>query len=156
MMRIPVAVTVKAPPSVVWALVTDIEGAADTISGIDEVEVLERPAEGILGLRWKETRTLYGKSATETMWITEVDEGASYATEARSHGSLYRTEVRLTGIPEGTRLEMEFSAEALTRGARIMSVLLGWMMRRAIAKALRQDLEDVRRAAEAQAAEPSG
>ncbi len=64
--------------------------------------------------------------------------------------------MRLTGIPEGTRLEMEFSAEALTRGARIMSVLLGWMMRRAIAKALRQDLEDVRRAAEAQAAEPSG
>ena len=155
MIRIPIAVTVKAPPSVVWSLITDIEGAPDTISGIDRIEVLERPAEGILGLRWRETRTLYGKSATETMWITEVDEGSSYATEARSHGSLYRTEVRVTEIQGGTRLEMEFSARALTRAARIMAVLLGWLVTRSVRKALRQDLEDIRRAAEARAAESS-
>ncbi len=154
MIRVPVAVTVKAPKRVVWSLISDVEGSASTISGIEEIEILERPTSGLLGLKWRETRTLYGKSATETMWITEVDEGSHYRTEARSHGSIYRTDVRVADAPGGTVLRMELTAEATTVPAKILSVALGGMIRRSVGKALLRDLEDVKRAAESQAAEP--
>jgi carbon monoxide dehydrogenase subunit G len=156
MMRLTVAVTVKAPPPVVWSLVTDIEGSQEIVSAIDRIEVLDRPAAGIRGLKWRETRTIFGRTATETMWITDVDEGSSYTTEAQSHGSIYRTEVRVAAAPEGSRLEMEFSAEATTFGAKVVAALAGWLMARSVRKALRQDLEAVKRAAESRATEIPG
>ena len=113
-----------------------------------EVEVLERPPTGILGLKWRETRTLFGKTATEVMWITGVEEGSSYKTEARSHGSVYRSEIRVSEVGDRTRLRMVFEAEALTFGARVFSVLLGFMIKGATKKALLQDLMDVKAVAE--------
>ena len=151
-MHVAVAVTAAAPREVVWSVVSDIENAASTISAIDSVEVLERPANGLVGLKWRETRTLFGKSATETMWITDAEERSHYATEARSHGSVYRTTLRLRDAGIGTRIEMTFSAEAVSLGARVLSFLLRPIMRRSIANALQGDLEQVRAAAEARSA----
>ncbi len=147
-MKLTVEVTTPAARDAVWSVVTDIEGAADTLSGVDQVEVLERPGPGILGLRWRETRTMMGKRATETMRITSVDEGRSYATEARSHGSVYRTVVRVDDAPGGgTRLGMEFSAEARAPVAKVLAWLLGPLMRRSVASLLRKDLEELAAAA---------
>ena len=66
-------VTIDAPEAAVWKVISDIESAADTISGIEQVEVLEKPEDGLLGLQWRETRTLFGKTATEEMRITDAD-----------------------------------------------------------------------------------
>jgi carbon monoxide dehydrogenase subunit G len=154
-MSVEVAVTVDAPRRHVWRTVTDIEHAARTISAIEEIEVLEKPPHGLLGLKWRETRTLFGKSATETMWVTEVDEPSYYATEARSHGSIYRTEIHLADQNGGTRLSMTFGAEAQTLGARVMSTVFGFLMNRSLEKALLQDLQDLKRAAESREAPPS-
>jgi hypothetical protein len=43
---------------------TDIENASKIISGIDKIEVVEKPTHGLVGLRWRETRMLFGKPAT--------------------------------------------------------------------------------------------
>jgi hypothetical protein len=151
-MKVTVEVITPAPRDAVWAVVTDIEGAAETLSGVEQVEVLERPGPGLLGLRWRETRTIMGKRATETMWITSVDEGSSYATEARSHGSEYRTVVRVDDAPGGgTRLAMDFGAEATTPVAKVMAWLLAPVMRRSVATLLRKDLEELAAAAAARA-----
>jgi hypothetical protein len=143
-----VAVSVHAPQDRVWRLVTDIENSVRTISAIDAIEVLERPSAGLAGLKWRETRTMFGKSATEVMWVTDVDEGTSYVTEARSHGSIYRTRTGLSGDGGAVRLGMEFRSEPQSFGARVASVVLGPVMKRAVRKALLRDLEDVKRAAE--------
>jgi carbon monoxide dehydrogenase subunit G len=143
-----VAVRVHAPKDRVWRVVTDIENSARTISAIDTIEVLERPNAGLVGLKWRETRTLYGKAATEVMWITDVEEGASYVTEARSHGSIYRTRIGLSEDGGAARLGMEFRAEPQSFGARVASIVLGPVMKRAVRKALLQDLQDVKREAE--------
>lgn len=147
-MRASVDITINAPRDVVWSIVSDIEGAGKTISGIESLEVLERPNRGLLGLKWKETRTIFGKTATETMWITRVDEGRSYTTEARSHGSIYRTEVRAEDVPGGTRLSMEMSAAPTNLVARLLGLIFGFLMRRSVRDALMKDLEDIKRAAE--------
>lgn len=147
-MQIETTVTIRAPRERVWSLVTDIANAVHTISGIEEIEILEKPSRGLVGLKWRETRTLFGKTATEVMWITDARPREYYTTEARSHGAVYRSRIFLADTPEGTRLGMRFIAQPETLTARVMSVIFGFMMKGATEKALRQDLEDIRRAAE--------
>lgn len=147
-MRVQVDVMIDAPRDEVWRLVSDIENASGVISGIEDVEVLERPASGMRGLKWRETRTIFGKTAVETMWVTDADEGSFYTTEARSHGSIYRTKVSLTGTDGGIRLAMDFRGEGETLGAKLLSLLFAPLMKSAARKALQRDLEDVKAAAE--------
>ena len=45
------------------AAITDTENAAETIGGIEKVEVLEKPVDGLVGLRWREIRMQFGKSS---------------------------------------------------------------------------------------------
>jgi hypothetical protein len=146
-MRVDVEVIVDAPREDVGRLVSDIENAASVVSGIDRIEVLERPGDGLLGLRWRETRTLFGKTAIETMRITEAGDDY-YVTEARSHGSVYRSRVELTEREGGTRIGMTLEAEPKSLGAKFMSVALGFLMKGATRKALLQDLMDLKEAAE--------
>jgi len=143
-MHVTTKVPVNASKHDVWQVVTDIENAPSTISGIDEVEILDRPPEGIVGLKWKETRTLFGKTATETMWITDAVEDDYYETEARSHGSVYRSKIYLSEQDGMTELGMDFDAEAQSLTAKVFSAIMGFMMKSATRKALLQDLNDVK------------
>jgi len=146
-MKLSVDTTIQAPRERVWQIISDIENAGQNISGIEKIEVLE-PGNGLLGLKWRETRTLFGKQATEVMWITDVDEERSYRTRAESHGMVYRTTLALADEGEGTRLTMEFGGEAQTLGARALALTMGWMMKGATVKALQKDLEDIKAVAE--------
>lgn len=147
-MNIKVQVPVSASKEVIWKIITDIENAAQTVSGIDKVEVLEKPSDGFIGLKWMETRTLFGKTATETMWITEAKNNEFYNTRAESHGSVYLTTVSITESEGTVFLNMEFKGEAKTFGAKIMSFIFGPMIKNATKKALLQDLMDIKKAAE--------
>jgi carbon monoxide dehydrogenase subunit G len=37
-------VTINGPKAAIWAAITDIENAAESIRGIEKIEVLEKPA----------------------------------------------------------------------------------------------------------------
>lgn len=143
--------TITAPTEKVWALITDIENSAQRISGIQSVEVLERPTDGaaLTGLKWKETRVMFGKEATEIMWVTEVAEGEFYRVAAESHGSRYLTKMAVEPVAGATRLSMEFAAEPQTFGAKVMWFLTGPLFKGATRKALQKDLTDLKAAAEA-------
>lgn len=81
----------SAPPSAVWAGIAHIENAADRISAIKRVEVLEPgTAESLIGLKWRETREWMGRDAVEAMWITESSEASFYETRAESHGCVFQ------------------------------------------------------------------
>ena len=148
-MHVTTKVPVKAPKHDVWRVITDIENAPKTISGIDEVEILDRPSEGIVGLKWMETRTLFGKTATEIMWITDAVEDDYYETEARSHGSVYRSKIYLSEQNGSTELAMVFDAEAQSLTAKVLSATMGFLFKGATRKALLQDLNDVKSVVEA-------
>ena len=147
-MKINIEQPIAAPPEAIWAVITDIENAAERISAIQKIEVLERPESGLIGLKWKETRTLFGKTATETMWITEAESNVYYCTRAESHGVVYRSELRITEVDGACILSMSFEGQPQTRMARVMSCLMGWMFKGATEKAVRQDLENIRVAVE--------
>lgn len=151
-MDIACEVEVQAPRNVVWEIISNIDGAADTVSGIEKIEVLERPASGLLGLKWRETRKMLGKMAEETMTITEAVDGSHYCTEAYNHGAIYRSRMAVTGEGASTTLQFTFRGEAQTFGAKVMSTLMGPFVKGASEKALRQDLMDIKAAAEARVA----
>ena len=140
-------VDVAAPRQAVWAVTTDIENAADTIRAIERVEILERPAEGLVGLRWRETRTIFGKTATEVMWITEEVPGVRYRTRAESHGFVYVSALIVADHEGGTRLTMTHESTPQTLLARLM-LLPMLLFKGAMRKAIAQDLADIKARAE--------
>lgn len=146
-MKIAVSVEIDAPRERVWNIVTDIDSWTDTISGIISVDVLNRPASGVVELKWRETRVLFGKEAVETMWITAAEENRWYETRAENHGAVYTTRISLDDSHGKTRLTMAFSSRPATFVARLMS-FMGYLFRGAMRKMIEQDLADIRQAAE--------
>ena len=150
-MKVEAQTTINAPKAAVWNIITDWENAADRISGIEKIEILEKPENGLVGLKWRETRTMFGKTAVETMWITDEVEGQSYQTRAESHGSIYISHLGITGEDGNCTLTMGFDGTPVTFVSKLMLGLMGWMFKSATLKAIQQDLDDIKAAAEHQA-----
>lgn len=148
-MNIVRSIDVAASPQAVWSIVANIRGAADVVGGIDSIEVLEEATgPSLSGFKWKETRTLMGREATEVMWIVDSAEPHFYESRAESHGSVYQSRVELQEIDGGVRLVMSFNGEAITLTARILWLLTGWIARRSVIKVIDQDLRDLKLAVE--------
>src|SRR3954466_11855873 len=90
-MLVEAQVTINGSNSAIWAAITNIENASETISGIENIEVLEKPANGLVGLKWRETRMLFGKPATVEKWITDAAENEFYKTKAEDSGFVFLT-----------------------------------------------------------------
>ncbi|MBV7329489.1 SRPBCC family protein [Chloroflexi bacterium TSY] len=149
-MNIEAQVTIQGPKEKIWQVITDIENAPKRISGIEEVEILEKPTDGLVGLKWRETRTLFVRTATETMWITDAVENEFYKTRAESHGAVYITDIALSEQDGRTSLTMKFDGTPQSFGAKLMSAAMGFMFKNATKKAVVQDLNDIKAAVENQ------
>ena len=127
-----VAITkdIMATQDRVFSIFTDLGQAAGRISGIEKIEILTGGPMRI-GTRWRETRVMYGKEATEEMEITTFDPPNSYQADARSHDMHYISEYKFSPIDNGagTRVEMRFTGIPQTFMAKIMGTIMGKMMR---------------------------
>ncbi len=143
-MNVTANVTIDAAKEIVWRTITDIEHCDSVISSIIKVKVLEQPESGLVGLRWQETREMFGKEATETMWITDAVSNQYYATRAESHGSVYQSRLDLQEQGSETVLSMSFSASPQTLGAKILSLLMAPMIKGSLNKEIARDLADIK------------
>src|SRR4026209_2263474 len=89
-------VTINGSRAAVWAAITDIENASEIISGIEKIEVLEKPANGLVGLKWRETPLLFAAPAAVEKWITEAAENEFYRTRAEDRGVVFLTSMRIS------------------------------------------------------------
>ena len=141
-MRISLSKVIPAPTQRIWDVISDIKNADKNISGIQSIEVMHQPADGVIGLKWKETRTFFGKEATETMWITDAENGKWYQTRAESHGAVYISRLSLEANSTGSLLTFSFTSQPVTVGAKILSVM-SFMFKGSLKKVMQQDLEDI-------------
>src|SRR5262245_31410376 len=103
-MIVEVQVTVNGSKAAVWDAITNIENASEIISGIKKIEVLEKPANGLVGLKWRETRILFGKPAAAEKWITDAAENEFYKTRAESDGFVFLSTMSISESDGGITL----------------------------------------------------
>ena len=140
-------VTINGSKDAVWAAIANIENAADIISGIMKIEIVDKPATGLVGLRWRETRMLFGKPTAVEKWITEAVENEYYKTRAEDSGFLFITTQRISDSSDGVTLTSSHETKPQGFVARLKSLPMP-LFKGIIKKAVLQDLNDIKAAVE--------
>ena len=147
-MLVEAQVIINGSKAAIWAAITNIENASKIIGGIKKIEVLEKPANGLVGLKWAETRLLFRKPATVEKWITDASENEFFKTKAEDSGFVFLT---TNSISEGSgRMTLTSSHDSQPQCivAKLMSIPMGLLFKGVVKKALLQDLNDIKSAVE--------
>jgi uncharacterized protein YndB with AHSA1/START domain len=145
-MQIEIETFVAAPPPVVFETLADFANWPHFMGGIERVEILT-PGPVAVGSRFRETRTMFGKSASEEMEVAEIAPPHRIELTAHNHGTDYRIAHTLAAAPEGTRLSLRFAGTPVTLAARLFAPL-GWLFAGSVRKQIEKDLVDLKREAE--------
>ena len=138
-----VSTHVKAPIEKVFSVYTDISKTADRIPAIEKIEILSDGPFGE-GTRWRETRVIMKKEATEEMWVTGFNPPHSYNVEAESCGTKYHTVVSFKPEHGGTTVAWDFTGTPQTMGAKILGAIFGVLMKGTMKKMMLGDLNALR------------
>ena len=147
MAKVKVSTEVKAPVERVFELFTDIEHAAERVSGIKEIRVMSTGPFN-LGYRWTETREVMGRLDDATMEISSFERNRSY-TVTHHKGGVFGSGVRIDTIftfkpvPAGTEVSIEFELhrEGLPPA---MLLPLEWAIGGKVRHVLSDDLDDLK------------
>jgi carbon monoxide dehydrogenase subunit G len=148
-MKVEVETEIAAPPHVVYATATDIEQWQRFIRGIERLEILN-PGPLAVGTKFRETRTMFGRTATEEMTVSALTPPGRFDLTAESHGTRYHAHHEITATPGGSRLKLVFEGTAVTFGAKL-GMLIGMLFKGAVKKHLQTDMEDIKAEAERRA-----
>jgi len=149
-MKVSAQIKINSTKEKVWAMIADIENSADFISGITNIEIINPAGDDLVGLKWRETRKMFGKESDEIMWVTHSQKPNFYQTRAENHGAIYVSRLEITEENDGVTLEMSFEGQGSTLMVKIMSGIFGAFMKKSMRKALVVDLEDIKKACEIQ------
>ncbi len=150
MTTLTIAKEIDAPVARVFDLCTDLNRWPERIRGIERVELLTDGPVG-KGTRFRETRIMFKREATEEMEFTSFEPNERYTVGSYSCGCEFDT--RYEFIPQGerTRLEMRMLIQPTTLFAKLM-MPLGKLMAGSMRKACEKDLDDIKLAAESKTA----
>ena len=147
-MLVEAQVAIRGSREAVWTAMTEIENAAQIIRGIEGIEIVDTPAGGLIGLRWRETRMLFGKPATAEKWITDAAESEFYSTRSESDGFVFLSTTRIAESGGVVTLTSLHDSQPQGLAARLMSIPMGLLFKGVARKALLQDLDDIKSAVE--------
>lgn len=146
-MLVEAQLTINGSKAAIWAAITNIENAAEISSGIENIEVIEKPANGIVGLKWRETRMLFGKPATVVKWITDAAENEYYKTQAEDGGFVFLTTMRISESNGSVTLLSSHDSKPQSIVASLQSLPM-FLFKGVVKKAILQDLNDIKSAVE--------
>ncbi len=152
---------IDAPVAAVWEVLTDLSKAQERLSGVSALQIMTSGPYAV-GTRWRETRTFFGMTATEEMWVRHNDPLRSTVVEASHKGTDYSTRWQLTSLPrqsvssgagamaEATELHLTFTGSGPAGAvAEAAARVLGPVGLKVTRKAMEQDLDDIEAAASA-------
>jgi len=128
-----------------WQLFTDFQHAAEHLSGVTSVELLqEAPAGGLgVGYRFKATRRMGKREHAGELEVTLFDAPRELCIESNSCGGRFKTRFQFDGQGESTRLRVDLSFKPRTLLAKICTPLKGVLLGVCI-KAMTADIEELR------------
>ncbi len=140
---------IVAEPSQVWAFFQDLERLGRLLSSVVTLQRVE--GVGVApGVRWRETRSVDGRTQEIDMVVEEATEPSRLVFMAEVNGTTVRTTYDIKPSSLGTRLVVTRSEDAARASA---SQRLSWAMRgsagdKGTKSALERDLEDIGAAVE--------
>lgn len=107
--------TIAAPPATVWAELTDIPNWPRWLPNLVKMEVLAESTFSV-GMRFRETRKMFGRDATELFEVTIAQPIHSFelhvdGREGSSRRGSYRFIYRLEPVAVGTCLHLDVRIE---------------------------------------------
>ena len=133
--------TINAPVEVVFEAFADVHGFADRVDGIERVEVLTDGPVG-LGTRFRETRIMFGKEATEEMEFTRFEKDQAITVSANSCGSHFDTIFQFQPQGDCTDVNIKMVIVPTTFVAKLMSPL-GFLMQGTMKKMMNSDFDQI-------------
>lgn len=146
MPKVTVTNQIAAPVENVFSLFTDIERAAEHVSGIKAIKMLTPRGFGP-GTRWLETREVLGRLDSAEMEVTSFDKNHTYTITHHKGGARIDTVFAFEPSGDGTKVTIEFDLESPGMPPGI-SAPLGWAIAGKVRDVLAHDLADLKRSAE--------
>ena len=146
-MKIIASIEITAPVSKVFELFTDLRKIEENVSGIKSIEVLDGPAKMAIGTKWKETRVMLGKEASEVMTVSDIHNNLSYDVVAASHGMEYKSSYVFKEANNVTSVEMIFAGIPKSFMSKLFTPV-GYLFKGATKKTLVADMKELKIAAE--------
>ena len=142
--------TIAAQPAIVWAEMTDIAGWSRWMPNLVRLDALDDAAFAI-GKRFRETRKMFGRDATEVFEVVAAQPLQSFALhvdgrEGSSRRGNYHFSYRLEPVAVGTCLHLDARIEGMGWFFKRVGRLFAGGFRRALAA----DLAAFKRHVEAQ------
>ena len=143
-----IRVAAEMPETVerIFSLFTDIEHAAQHVSGIKKTEMLTTGAFS-RGTRWLETRHLLGHVDTAEMEVTAFEANRTCTITHHKGGVRVDTTFTFEPIPSGTNVSIEFALNSQGFPPGLLSSL-EWAMAGTVRDVLGRDLGDLKTAVE--------
>lgn len=146
-MTVEAQITINGTRPEIWKVMTNIRDAADIISGIEQIEILHQPENGLFGLKWRETRMYFGKPSAIDKWITEAVDNTFFKTRAEMDGYIFTTTLTISGTDGSLLLTSSHETTPVGLLARIKSLPMIFF-KGMLKKAILQDLRDLKAAVE--------
>jgi hypothetical protein len=112
----------------------------------EKVELLTNGPVGE-GTKFRETRVMHGREATEEMTFANFRPNRGYHLTAHNYGVAYLSTHEFEPADGGTRLTISFSGKPQTFFAKLMTPM-AYFMQGMVRKCLEDDLRDLKKAAE--------
>lgn len=129
-----------------FAMFTDIEHAAEHVSGIKEVQMLTPGAFG-LGTRWLETREVLGRLDSAEMEVTAFEKDKTYTITHYKAGAKVDTVFTFQAAGTGTKVAIEFALENQGLPPGLLTPV-SWAIAGKVREVLGHDLDDMKRSVE--------
>ncbi len=146
-MKVEAHITIGGNKTEVWAAITHIKNFQKIISGVEKIEILNEPANGLVGLKWRETRMYFGKPASIDKWITDAVENEFYKTRAEMDGFIFITTMTVSGNGNNTIVTSTHETKSKGIVAKLKSLPM-FFFRGMLKKAILQDLNEIKIAVE--------
>lgn len=140
---------IAAPKERVWAVLTDIDRAAEVIGQITSIERINGGSGFDVGTRWRESFNVAGREGRQTQLVTAIDPGRSFTLATSNKRSRYTETITVEDLREGTRVTFDFVTVPNSAFGAFGGATVGRMFRGTTRRMLDEFLNDVARAAEA-------
>lgn len=132
---------VAAEPEAVFATVADIPDWPSVLTSVEAIEILT-PGPLRPGTRFRETRTMFGRTSTQEMEIVEIEIPNRLRIASQNPDLLYELDHIIDAVEGGSRLMLVFRSKAISLAGEGLLPLASPFLEIRLRDELEQDLHE--------------